>query len=136
MIRTYRELCTFDTLEQRYEYLRLNSIIGIQTFGFDRYLNQRLYRSEQWRRVRDEVIIRDGGNDLGVEGYPIRTTGIIHHMNPITPLQLETRDPIIFDPEYLILCTHATHNAIHYGDKTLLPQDPIQRTPGDTCPWK
>lgn len=136
MIRTYQELIQFETLEERFNYLKLNGSIGVETFGFDRYLNQRLYRSLEWKRVRDEVIIRDGANDLGVDGYPVIYQGIVHHMNPVTIQRLNDRDPDIFNPNYLVLCTHATHNAIHFGDKSLLPKEPITRRPGDTCPWR
>lgn len=136
MIRTYTELMKLKTFEERYEYLRLAAIVGESTFGFDRYLNQAVYTSREWRRLRDKIIIRDNGCDLALEDYEIRGKIIIHHMNPITVQDALDRNDEIFDPEFLICTSMNTHNAIHYGDKQLLPQSPIVRTPGDTCPWK
>ena len=136
MKRNYSELITIPTFKERYEYLRLDGKIGIETFGFDRYLNQALYNSYEWRRVRDEVIIRDQACDLAMPGYEIPRRVIIHHMNPITIEQINDRDPIIFDPEYLITTCHSTHNAIHYGDESLLMDEPVIRRRGDTSPWK
>lgn len=134
--RTYRELKRLKTFEERYEYLRVGAMIGESTFGFERYLNQLLYRSAQWRKVRDQVIIRDNGCDLGVEGYQIHDHILVHHMNPITIEQVEESAAEIFDPEFLICCSYQTHNAIHFGDKSQLPQLPIERRPNDMCPWK
>lgn len=145
--RCYSELIKLSTFEERFNYLRLDSTIGVDTFGFDRYLNQMFYKLDEWLFVRDEVIIRDKGCDLGVEGYEILgyrdEKGIlrkpriyIHHMIPITKEQILNRDPIIFDPEYLISCTLMTHNAIHYGDESSIIKGPIERKPFDTCPWK
>lgn len=121
---------------ERYEYLKLDGIVGESTFGFDRYLNQVFYRSQKWRAIRDEVIIRDEGCDLGVEGHDIYGKIIIHHMNPITIDDIEKESDYLLNPEFLICTTHTTHNAIHYSDEKLLPTGPIIRTKNDTCPWK
>lgn len=135
-IRTYSELITLPTFEDRFEYLRLDGLVGTETFGFDRYLNQVFYRSQRWKRVRDFVIIRDNGCDLGMEGYEIQGRIIIHHMNPISIQDLEKESEFLLDPEYLISTIHNTHNAIHYGDESLLPKPPIVRARNDTCPWR
>ena len=135
-MKTYTELSKLKTFEERFRYLQETSKIGEETFGFDRYANQQLYRSREWKRVRDEVIIRDGACDLGVEGREIPKNAIIHHLNPITMEQIINRDPIIFDPENLITVSHRTHNAIHYGDEDQLLKGPVERKRGDTCPWK
>ena len=135
-IRTYSELITLPTFEERYRYLKLSGRIGEDTFGFDRYLNQVLYHSQEWKRIRDFVIIRDNGCDLGVEGYEIHGRILIHHMNPITAKDIERRSDILLNPEYLISTVHNTHNAIHYGDEGLLMKAPIERKPNDTCPWR
>lgn len=136
-IRTYTELSRLKTFEERFEYLRLNGKVGKDTFGFDRIFNQRFYRSVEWRRVRDVVMIRDNGCDLGVEGHEIYGQRVlIHHMNPFLLEDLEQRADILLDPEYLITTIHSTHNAIHYGDATLISKSPIERSVNDTCPWK
>lgn len=136
-IKRYSELITLPTFEERYRYLRLQGKVGKETFGYDRYINQVLYqRDPRWRSVRDQVIVRDNGCDLGVEGYDIYGKIIVHHMNPITLEDIEKETDFLFNPEYLICVTHMTHNAIHYGDENLLPKAPIERTPFDTCPWK
>ena len=135
-IKTYSELITLPTFEERYRYLRLSGFVGEETFGFDRYLNQVFYRSQKWKSIRDKVIIRDNGCDLGVEGYEIYGKIIIHHMNPIALNDIEHNTDILLNPEYLISTTHNTHNAIHYGDESLLIQAPVVRTKNDTCPWK
>lgn len=134
-IRTYSELSRLETFEERFDYLKLNGRVGAETFGFDRYLNQILYQSPKWRRARDKVIIRDNGCDLGIEGHEIYDSIIVHHMNPITLEDIEMEREEIFNPEYLICTTKLTHNAIHYGDKNLLPKLPIERKPGDTKLW-
>lgn len=136
-MRTYTELKKLKTFEERYEYLKLKGSVGVETFGFDRYLNQALYTSPEWKKVRDTVLIRDNGCDLGIEGMDISSHAIIHHMNPITEKQIEERDPEIFNPEYLITVTHKTHNAIHYGDNKNLEgiNQKKDRAPGDTCLW-
>lgn len=135
-IRTYSELITLPTFIERFRYLKLNGSIGMDTFGHDRYLNQILYHSEEWRRFRREVIIRDNGCDLGCEDYEIHGRVLIHHINPITVEDIIRRDPCIFDFENVISTSHDTHNAIHYGDESLLVTEPIERTPYDTCPWR
>lgn len=135
-IRTYTELSQLQTFEERYEYLRLGGKVGAETFGFDRYLNQMLYRDPEWLEARDKVIIRDEGCDLGIEDRKIVGRILVHHMNPITKEQILSRDPILFDPEYLISTMKSTHDAIHYSDENLLMKDPVERTPNDTCPWR
>lgn len=135
-IKTYSELITLPTFEERYDYLRLNGAIGEDTFGFDRYLNQVFYRSSKWKRIRDQVIVRDNGCDLGIEDRAIYGKIIIHHMNPITVQDIERESAFLLNPEYLICTTLNTHNAIHYGDKSLLTLAPIERTKNDTCPWR
>lgn len=135
-IKTYSELMRLRTFEERYRYLRLRGSVGADTFGFDRYLNQVFYRSQKWKSIRDFVIIRDNGCDLGVEGYEIHGKILIHHLNPITIQDIESESEFLLDPEYLICTSHNTHNAIHYGDESLLIQAPIERTAFDTCPWR
>lgn len=136
MNKTYSELCEIKSFEERFEYLKLNGIVGTDTFGFNRYLNQILYRSSEWKKIRNKVIIRDNGCDLGVEGYDISGRILIHHINPITIEDVRNRNSIIFDLNNLITVSHNTHNAIHYGDKDLLITGPVERKPNDTCPWK
>ena len=135
-IRTYSELCQLSTFEDRFDYLRLNGSVGEDTFGFDRYLNQQFYRSREWKRIRDLVILRDNGCDLGVEGYEIRGRILIHHINPISVEDIHTMSDLLMNPEYLICVSHRTHNAIHYGDESLIITAPIERTQNDTCPWR
>ena len=135
-IRTYSELCQLSTFEDRFDYLRLNGSVGKDTFGFDRYLNQQFYRSREWKRIRDLVILRDNGRDLGVEGYEIRGRILIHHINPISVEDIYTMSDLLMNPEYLICVSHRTHNAIHYGDESLIITAPIERTQNDTCPWR
>ena len=135
-IRTYSELITFPTFEERFKYLQLNGQVGESTFGFDRYMNQVFYRSQKWKSIRDFVIIRDCGCDLGVEGYDIHGKIIIHHMNPLSIRDIETESDFLLNPDFLICTTHNTHNAIHYGDENLLVTAPIERTKNDTCPWR
>ena len=135
-IRTYSELITIPTFKERFEYLRLDGTVGKETFGFDRYLNQVFYRSPEWKSIRDQVIIRDNGCDLGTKGHEIYGRIIIHHMNPLTMKDVLDRNPSIVNPEFLITTIHNTHNAIHYGDENLLITAPIERSKNDTCPWK
>ena len=136
-IKTYSELCKFQTFEDRFQYLRLDGVVGKETFGFDRYLNQVFYqRDPRWKRVRDYVIIRDNGCDLGVEGYEIHGRILVHHMNPVTIDDLLHDSEYLLDPEFLISTIHNTHNAIHYGDENLLVLPPVERTQHDTCPWR
>ena len=135
-IRTYSELSKLKTFKERFTYLRLNGFVGKETFGFDRYLNQVFYKSAKWRSIRDFVIVRDNGCDLGIEGREIYGKIIIHHMNPITIQDIERESDFLLDPEFLISTVHETHNAIHYGDENLLILAPIERKPNDTCPWR
>lgn len=135
-IKTYSELAKLKTFKERFEYLKLGGIVGEETFGFDRYLNQMFYKTNEWKSVRDKVIVRDNGCDLGLEGYDIYGRILIHHMNPINLEDIAKRNPDILDPEFLICVAHSTHNAIHYGNEQLLYQGPIERTKNDTCPWK
>lgn len=135
IIRTYSEFAKLDNFMDRFEYLKLSGVVGAETFGFDRYLNQALYSSPEWKKSRRNTVLRDNGCDLGLEDYPLNRA-LVHHMNPITLEQIENRDPIIFDEEFLITVSHNTHNAIHYGDQTLLPKPLIERRPGDTLLWR
>ena len=136
IIKTYSELISLPTFEERFQYLRLNGTVGKETFGFDRYINQSFYRSAAWKRVRDQVIVRDNGCDLGIEGRDIGNKILIHHINPVTDRDILNLTDILLNPEYLICVSHRTHNAIHYGDENQLIKDPIVRTKFDTCPWK
>lgn len=136
MTKTYSELIKLKTFKERYEYLRLYGLIGEETFGFDRYMNQKFYKSKEWKRIRDQVIVRDNGCDLGVEGYEIGGRILIHHMNPILLKDIQTLSEFLLNPEYLICTTLDTHNAIHYGNSNLLIIEPIERTKNDTCPWR
>ena len=135
-IRTYSELITIPTFEERFEYLQLKGSVGKDTFGYDRYLNQVLYRSPEWKRLRNQIIIRDGGCDLACDGYDIYNKVLIHHLNPITVEDVLARSRKVFDPDNLVCVSHNTHNAIHYGDVDLLVTGPIIRTKNDTCPWR
>lgn len=136
-IRSYTELSQLETFDERFQYLQLNGRVGRDTFGFDRIFNQRFYRSQEWKSVRDFVIVRDNGCDLGVEGHEIYSSRIIiHHMNPISLEDIEKSSSFLLDPEYMITTIHRTHNAIHYGDESLLIRDPIERVRNDTCPWR
>lgn len=136
MIRTYNELKLLKTFESRYEYLKLNGIVGESIFGYDRYLNQLLYTSKRWRQIRKEIIIRDDGCNLGLKGYDIHGVVIVHHMNPITLEQIENDDPIIYNPNFLISSSDDTHKAIHYGVERLPSMICIERKPNDTIPWR
>ena len=135
-IKTYSELITLPTFEERFRYLKLDGMVGQDTFGFDRIFNQMFYHSREWKRVRDIVIARDLGCDLGIEDREIFGRPIIHHLNPISIDDIKLATEYLLNPEYLITTTHATHNAIHYGDESLLVTAPIERTKNDTCPWK
>lgn len=136
ILKSYKELSRIDSFEDRYAYLRIGGSVGSVTFGADRYLNQVLYHSYRWKKVRDHVIFRDNACDLGVEGYEIFDKIIIHHMNPLTIEDIEEMKDCIFDPEFLICVSNNTHNAIHYGDANLLRTLPKDRFRNDTCPWK
>lgn len=134
--KSYSELQTLNTFEERFNYLKLSGSVGKETFGYDRILNQMLYRSHKWRKARDKVIIRDNGCDLGVEGRNIYGRIIVHHINPITVDDILNERPEVYDIDNLISTSHLTHNAIHYSDEDILVKDPIERTKNDTCPWK
>lgn len=134
-IRSYSEMIQFDDIEDRYNYLRLRGTVGAPTFAHERWMNQRFYRSLEWKQIRNHVIARDDGCDLGVEGFEIYDRVYIHHMNPMTAYDLKHANLDILDPEYLITVRMRTHNAIHYGDESLLPPVPIVRRPGDTKLW-
>lgn len=137
MIRTYSQLIEIDSFVERYRYLKLNGVIGEDTFGFDRYLNQAFYKSPEYRKIRRDVILRDNGCDLGHPDYEIPGRVIIHHMNPITKTDILERSEFLLNPEYLICVSHGTHNAIHYGDESQLPIcDIIERRPNDQAPWR
>ena len=136
IIKSYSELKALSTFEERYNYLRMRGRVGQDTFGFDRVFNQMFYTSREWKRVRDIVIARDNGCDLGVDGYDIYGPVVIHHMNPISLEDIQEGTDFLMNPEYLITTCHSTHNAIHYGNGELLEKSPIVRKPYDTCPWK
>lgn len=136
IIKTYSELILLPTFEERFEYLRLGGKVGEATFGFDRYLNQIFYNSDEWRSIRDYVIMRDAACDLGIPGREIYSRVLIHHMNPITKEDILRRSRFLLDPEYLITTIKNTHDAIHYGDASILVNAPVERRPNDTCPWK
>lgn len=135
-IKTYSELITLPTFEERYQYLRLGGRVGEETFGFDRYINQSFYQSDEWKAIRDYVIVRDNGCDLGVAGREIYGRILIHHMNPIRIDDIVNRSRYLLDPEYLITTVKNTHDAIHYGDEGLLVTVPRERSKNDTCPWR
>lgn len=136
-IRTYSELSKLKTYRERYEYLKLDGTVGEETFGFDRYINQMFYKSEEWKRIRNYVITRDNGCDLGIPDRKIVDSVIlVHHMNPITKEDIINKNEILLDPEYLITTIKPTHDAIHYGDESLLAEDLVIRSKNDTCPWK
>lgn len=136
MIRTYSELIKFDTFTDRYQYLRLDGKVGEETFGFDRWLNQLFYKDPEWLSIRNEVIIRDNGCDLGIADREVHSRILVHHMNPISREDILARSEFLLNPEYLICTSKTTHDAIHYGDENLLMGEPIERTRNDTCPWR
>lgn len=135
-IKTYSQLITLPTFIERYKYLKLEGVVGDETFGFDRYLNQIFYKSIEWKSVRDHVIVRDNGCDLGIEDRIIGERILVHHMNPIRVEDIKIRSEFLLNPEYLICVSKNTHNAIHYGDSELLITEPIERSKNDTCPWR
>ena len=135
-MRTYEELMTLKTFEERLKYLRIQGEIGIETFGCDRFLNQAFYNSSEWRRIRTQVIVRDNGWDMGLEGYNIPGHVYIHHMNPLTIMDIKNTSDLMFDPNYLISVSLQTHNAIHYGREIEEPLGFVERTPNDTIPWR
>lgn len=138
-IRTYKELIKFQTFEERLKYLQLNGIVGEYTFGFDRAINQMFYHSEEWKRVRRDIIIRDNGCDLGLEGYDISGGIIVHHMNPLELSDITESTEYLFNPNYLISMSPQTHRIAHYGGDIILYMNskrPLERVPGDTYPWR
>lgn len=135
-MKSYRHLISLPSFEERFEYLRLSGEIGLRTFGGNRYLNQALYTSKEWRRFRRDIIVRDEGRDLAMPGRELNAFITIHHLNPLTERQVLDRDPCIFDPDNVVCVSDATHKAIHYGDAALLPPLVIERSPNDTCPWR
>lgn len=135
-IKTYAELSKLTTFEERFQYLKLDGAVGEETFGFKRWLNQEFYHSDIWRRFRDSIIIRDNGCDLGIEGYDIYGSVLIHHLNPISYADILNHRTCVFDPENAICTRLRTHNAIHYGDESILMTMPLQRSRNDTCPWR
>lgn len=134
-VRCYTDLRLLPTFEERYEYLKLGGEVGKDTFGFDRWINQRFYRSPEWKRIRRDVIIRDEGRDLAMEGYELQNEIYVHHMNPMLPKDIVNSEDWILNPEYLVCVSFNTHQAIHYGDRGML-MTLVERTPFDTCPWK
>lgn len=131
----YSEMIQLSTFEERFDYLKLSGSVGRSTFGFDRYLNQRFYRSTEWKQLRNDILVRDEASDLGIPGMEIYRRPIIHHMNPLIQEDIVHSSDNLLNPEYLITVTHNTHNAIHYGDKSLLPKPVLERKPGDTALW-
>ena len=136
MIRSYSELMKLETFEERFEYLKLSGNVGTETFGSRRYVNQAFYRSKEWESIKNRVILRDNGCDLGIPGREIFGRVYVHHMNPVSVEDVEEFSKFLTDPEYLITTTFQTHQAIHYGGRDLLVLDPVERYPNDTCPWK
>ena len=136
MIRCYSDLIQLRTFQERYQYLKIHGKVGEDTFGYDRYVNQVLYRSQKWRKTRSQIIIRDNGCDLGIEGRELDDYIMVHHMNPLTLEDIEEDRDCVYNPEYLICCSSRTHKAIHFGDENLLPKDFIERKPNDTCLWR
>lgn len=135
--KSYSEMITMSEFDDRFRYAKLDGQVGMDTFGFDRYLNQQLYRSKEWKRLRDQIIIRDNGCDLGVPGHEISGKIYIHHLNPLSPEDITESTEKLFDPDNLVCVSAETHNAIHYGDESILEKNKIvERSPGDTCPWK
>lgn len=136
MIKTYSEMILLPTFLERFRYLQIGGMVGAETFGFDRYLNQSLYRTAEWKRFRNEIIVRDNGCDLGCDDRTIYGKILVHHINPLTVEDIVNRHSCVFDPDNVICVSLDTHNAIHYGDEELLMLDPIERKPNDTCPWR
>ena len=135
--KRYSEMITMSDFDDRFRYAKLDGQVGMDTFGFDRYLNQQFYRSKEWKRLRDQIIIRDNGCDLGVSGHEISGKIYIHHLNPLSPEDITESTEKLFDPDNLVCVSAETHNAIHYGDESILEKNKIvERSPGDTCPWK
>ena len=135
-MKTYSELSKLRTFKERFEYLQLNGVVGEDTFGFDRWMNQQFYHSKEWLDIKRQVLIRDEGRDLGLPGYEIPGRVLVHHMNPISKEDIIKRSAILLDPEYLICVSKRTHDAIHYGDDRILRPTFVERRPNDTCPWR
>ena len=135
LLKTYPELIRLETFEERYRYLRMGGVAGEQTFGFDRWINQRFYKSQEWRTVRNMVILRDDGCDLGIPGFEIHSGLVVHHMNPFSVDDIQHSESSLINPNFLITTSLQTHNAIHYGDESLLPRGPVVREQGDTTLW-
>lgn len=135
-IRSYSELRRLATLKERFDYLSMRKGIGIETFGFDRWINQEFYQSKEWKTFRRDIIARDNGNEMGLDGYPIKGLIVVHHMNPLTEEDIVNSTDALFNPENVICVSDRTHRAIHYGDFGLLPQPLIERKPNDTIPWR
>ena len=135
-MKTYSELIALPTFKERFDYLKLDSSVGNETFGFDRYLNQMFYKSPVWHKIKNHVIVRDNGCDMAHPDYPISGRIIVHHLNPVDSDDILLQREILLDPEFLVSVSHITHNAIHYGNFDILPSPPIERRPNDTCPWK
>lgn len=136
IIRTYHELIQIPSFLDRYDYLKIGGTVGETTFGYERYLNQAFYSSRKWKDIRNKVIVRDDGCDISHSDYPIADKVYVHHLNPITLEMIEEESPYLFDPEFLVCVSYRTHNAIHYGDRSLLPEKLVERKPYDTCPWR
>lgn len=135
-MRTYEELSKLETLEERFEYLRLDGAVGAETFGTDRYLNQKFYKSKRWRKAAGDAIIRDNGCEMGHPDFPINGPILVHHLNPITIEDVVNQNANLYDLNNLVCTSKITHNAIHYGNEELLPKNPVTRSANDTCPWK
>lgn len=135
-LKSYRNLILLSTFEERYEYLKIQGVVGESLFGFDRYMNQEFYTSREWRQFRNRIIARDEGCDLGLRDFPIGGQVIIHHINPLVIADFENSSDALFDPDNVICVSYNTHQAIHFGDETLLPSGPLERRPFDTCPWR
>ena len=136
MRKTYSELIQLPTIQERFDYLNQGNVVGDETFGYDRYLNQKFYNTPEWKKVRRNVIARDEGCDMAHPDYPIGGRVIVHHLNAVTPRMILDRDPALFDMDNLVCVSHETHEAITYGSKEMLPEDPIERSPNDTTPWR
>lgn len=136
MIRRYSEMIKFPTIEERFEYVKLGGAVGVETFGWDRYLNQQFYRSKEWKEFRNSMIIRDNGCDLALDGYEIQSNLFLHHLNPITVEDILHNSEVLLDPENVVCVSRRMHQAIHYGDEDMIPKPLVERKPGDTIPWR
>lgn len=137
LTKSYKELSLIDNYIERYNYLKLDGVLGAETFGFDRWVNQRFYKTDEWKRLRESIILRDDGNDMGADGYPIKGKILIHHINPISLDDIVNKKSLVLDPDNLVCVSLLTHNAIHYGNDELMKDKIlIERKPYDTCPWR